>query len=288
MGTQAALETVPRVSSYEADKEAAREIQYSLVPTGNLISAGVEVAFRFSPFAEVGGDFTDFFQLPNGLVGLYLGDVVGKGLAAAMYAALVMGTLRGINKTGEDTAAVLALLNKRLLVRPITGRYCATLYALFDPITRQLTFSNAGLPHPVLVSNGRYSRLGEGGLPSAVFSGTSYDKYTVRLAPGDSVLFATDGLHELRNQRDEDFSWDRLGELWCECARKSADESLDHLFEGAKSFSNGSGPHDDITAVALRVPTEAEIVQGGPSGFAPIENNLESSAELPVCAAISL
>jgi serine phosphatase RsbU (regulator of sigma subunit) len=165
MGTQAALETVPRVSSYEADKEAAREIQYSLVPTGNLISAGVEVAFRFSPFAEGGGDFTAFFQLPNGLVGLYLGDVVGKRLAAAMYAALVMGTLRGINKTGEDTAAVLTLLNKRLLVRPITGRYCATLYALFDPITRQLTFSTAGMPHTALVSNGKYSTPGEGGLP---------------------------------------------------------------------------------------------------------------------------
>ena len=290
MGTQAALETVPRVSSYEADKEAAREIQYSLVPSGNLISAGVEVAFRFSPFAEVGGDFTDFFQLPNGLVGLYVGDVVGKGLAAAMYAALVMGTLRGINKTGEDTAAVLTLLNKRLLVRPITGRYCATLYALFDPITRQLTFSNAGLPHPVLVSNGRYSRLGEGGLPSAVFRETSYDKYTVRLAPGDSVLFATDGLHELRNQRDEDFSWDRLGELWCECTRKTADESLDHLFAGAKSFSDGSGPHDDVTAVVLKVPMEPQAVsvKSNPEGVASLDNNLESSSELPVCAAISL
>lgn len=103
------------------------------MPTGNLISAGVEVAYRFSPFAEVGGDFTDFFLLPNGLVGLYLGDVVGKGLAAAMYAALVMGTIRGINKTGEDTAAVLTLLNKRLLVRPITGRYCATRHALRAP-----------------------------------------------------------------------------------------------------------------------------------------------------------
>jgi sigma-B regulation protein RsbU (phosphoserine phosphatase) len=214
--------------------------------------------------------------------------VVGKGLAAAMYAALVMGTLRGINKTGEDTAAVLTLLNKRLLVRPISGRYCATLYALFDPITRQLTFSNAGLPHPVLVSDGKYSRLGEGGLPSAVFQGASYDKYTVRLAPGDSVLFATDGLHELRNHRDEDFSWDRLGELWSECSRKTADESLDYLFEGAKSFSDGAGPHDDITAVALRVPTEAESKQSGPSGVTAIENDFESSAELPVCAAISL
>jgi serine phosphatase RsbU (regulator of sigma subunit) len=158
---------------------------------------------------------------------------------------------------------------------------------LFDPVTRQLTFSNAGLPHPVLVSEGRYSRLGEGGVPSAVFPATS-DKYTVRLAPGDSVLFATDGLHELRNQRDEDFSWDRLGELWCECARKTADESLHHLFEGAKSFSNGSGPHDDITAVALRVPLEPGSVGTSLSRVGAPENTFESSAELPVCAAISL
>jgi serine phosphatase RsbU (regulator of sigma subunit) len=199
-----------------------------------------------------------------------------------------MGTLRGINKTGEDTATVLTLLNKRLLVRPITGRYCATLYALFDPITRQLTFSNAGLPHPVLVSNGRYLLLGEGGLPSAIFAGSSYEKYTVRLAPGDSVLFATDGLHELRNQRDEDFSWDRLGELWCECTRKTADESLDHLFEGAKSFSNGSGAQDDVTAVALKVPIGPEAARSRPEGVASLENNFESSSELPVCAAISL
>jgi serine phosphatase RsbU (regulator of sigma subunit) len=146
------------------------------------------------------------------------------------------------------------------------------------------------LPHPVLVSNGRYSRLGEGGIPSAILPGSSYDKYTVRLAPGDSVLFATDGLHELRNHRDEDFSWDRLGELWCECTRKTADESLDHLFEGAKSFSNGSGPQDDVTAVALKVPIETEAVsmQSSPEGVVSLEKNLESSGELPVCAAISL
>jgi hypothetical protein len=146
MSTHAAAEIISRNNSYEADKESAREIQHSLVPAGNLKIPGAEVAYRFSPFAEVGGDFADFFCLPDGLIGIYIGDVVGKGLSAAMYAALVMGTLRGINKTGEDTAAVLALLNKRLLVRPVSGRYCATIYALFNPLTRLLTFSNACSP----------------------------------------------------------------------------------------------------------------------------------------------
>jgi sigma-B regulation protein RsbU (phosphoserine phosphatase) len=77
------------------------------------------------------------------------------------------------------------------------------------------------------------------------------DKHVVRLDPGDALLFATDGLHELRNQRDEDFGWERLGELSSECARKSADESLEYLFERDKLFSNDKGPRDDITAVAL-------------------------------------
>jgi sigma-B regulation protein RsbU (phosphoserine phosphatase) len=100
-----------------AEKDEAREIQNSLLPSGTLRNACIEIAYRFSPFGEVGGDFADFFILPNGMVALYIGDVVGKGLAAAMYAALVMGTLRGINKTGEQTSTVLAVLNKRLLVR---------------------------------------------------------------------------------------------------------------------------------------------------------------------------
>jgi sigma-B regulation protein RsbU (phosphoserine phosphatase) len=231
MISQTVLEAPTARTEYDSDKEAARDIQNSLVPAGNLRIAGAELAYRFSPFAEVGGDFLDFFCLPNGLVGLYIGDVVGKGLSAAMYGVLVMGALRGINKTGEDTAAVLALLNNRLLVRPVPGRYCATLYALFNPVTRKLTFSNAGLPYPVLVSQGKYSTLCAGGVPSGSFPGTTYDSHSVRLSPGDSVLFATDGLHELRNDRDEDFGWNRMGELWAACASKSADESLDYLFE---------------------------------------------------------
>jgi hypothetical protein len=68
----------------------------------------VDIAFRFIPFSDVGGDFVDFFRLPDGPIGIYLGDVVGKGLSAAMFAALVMGTLRGIHKSGTDTARVLS------------------------------------------------------------------------------------------------------------------------------------------------------------------------------------
>jgi sigma-B regulation protein RsbU (phosphoserine phosphatase) len=236
------------------EKDEAREIQNSLLPSGTLRSASIEIAYRFSPFAEVGGDFADFYILPNGIAGLYIGDVVGKGLAAAMYAALVMGTLRGINKTDEQTSTILAVLNKRLFVRPVQGRFATTLYAAYDPSSRELTFSNAGMPYPVWASASGCQQLKEGGLPSGMFPGSSYDIHRVQLAPGDSVLFATDGLHELRGIRNDDFGWVRMAEIWWECRERSADESLELLLDGAKQFAVGGIQHDDITAIALKIP----------------------------------
>ena len=214
----------------------------------------VEIAFRFIPFSEVGGDFVDFFCLPDGFIGIYLGDVVGKGLSAAMFAALVMGTLRGIHKTGTDTAHVLSLLNECLVQRPIRGRFCSTLYALFNPALRELIFSNAGMPLPLLVSGSACCRqLGEGGLPSGMFPRATYGRHVVQLGPGDCVLFATDGLHELRNGEGVEFCTAQMEEVWAQCGHTSATESVDFVFDRQVAFSDGSPPHDDITAVVLKV-----------------------------------
>ncbi|MBZ5500836.1 MAG: serine/threonine-protein phosphatase [Acidobacteriia bacterium] len=254
MNPRASLETLACVGASDLEREEALQIQQSLLPAETLRGPSFELAYRFSPFAEVGGDFADFFLLPTGEVGLCVGDVVGKGLTAAMYAALVSGTLRGIHKTGRDTASVLAFLNDRLLLRPVAGRYSATLYALFDPLARRLTFSNAGLPYPLLASASGCAPLGEGGLPAGLFPGASYDLHSVELAPGDAVLFATDGLHELRDRHDRDFSWEHLARIWQHCRPKPAEDALDCLLEEAGRFTDGgSAPHDDITAVALKV-----------------------------------
>lgn len=241
------------VNPWEAEKDDARRIQASLLPTGSLRGPSFEVACRFSPFSDVSGDFADYFDLPNGLVGIYVGDVVGKGLPAAMYGAMVMGTLRGINKTGEDTSAVLATVNKRLLVRPVPGRFCATLYALFNPATLELKFSNAGLPFPLHASQVGCKKVGEGGLPSGLLPGSSYEVHSLQLSPGDAVLLATDGLHELRNGQEEDFSERKLPEVWYGCRGRSAEETLDCLFDGVKEFAGGGVQHDDITVVILKV-----------------------------------
>ena len=239
----------------EYEREEARQIQLSLLPAAPLRGHSYEVAYRFSPYAGVGGDFADFFTLPDGQVGIYLGDVVGKGLSAALYAALVMGMLRGIHKTGGETGSALTLLNKRLLVRPVPGRYSAALYAMFDPESHRLTFSNAGLPFPLVVSDSGCGPVGEGGLPSGMTPDSTYESHSVQLQPGDAVLFATDGLHELRDRHEQDFGWERLIQIWRQCRGVSAEDSLDVIFEEAAQFSEGgSEQQDDITAVVLRIP----------------------------------
>jgi serine phosphatase RsbU (regulator of sigma subunit) len=246
MRGMAASEASTPDSMYEAVRDEARLVQDSLLPAGTLRGPGFEVAFRYKPLGEVGGDFADFFRLPDGLVGLCVGDVVGKGVTAALYAALVMGTLRGINKTGEKPDAVLALLNKRLHVRPVPGRYSSARYAMFDPVTGLLEFANAGIPLPLLVSSSGCRLLGAGGFPSGMFPDATYELHSAQLNPGDTVLFATDGLHEMQNEKEQDLSWEKLEEIWKACLCKSADESLDYLLEESRAFSENGRLHDDF------------------------------------------
>lgn len=231
----------------------ANLIQSSLVPQQGLCHGSVEIACRYIPLFDVGGDFADFFVLPNGHIGIYLGDVVGKGLPAAMYSALVMGVLRGVHKTGTDTANVLARLNDRLIQRPISGRFCSTFYALFDPATAELIFSNAGMELPLLAGQGDCRQLGDGGLPSGMFPGAAYSRHVVQLAPGDCVLFATDGLHDLRDRNGLDFSSAQMHQVWAQCAEKSAADAVGFLFERLMTFSAGAAANDDITAIVLKV-----------------------------------
>lgn len=98
-------------------------------------------------------------------------------------------------------------------------------------------------------------RLGQGGLPSGLIYGSSYETHQIQLHPGDSVLFATDGLTELRDSGDNDFSWTRLADVWRTSSQTSAEQALDLLFEEAQRFASGAHAHnDDITAVVLKVP----------------------------------
>lgn len=232
----------------EQELEEARVIQNVMMPAHPLRLAGVTISHEFRPVTEVGGDYLDYFKLSDDTIGLYVGDVSGKGLPAALYAALAVGTLRGIHKTGMEPEHVLSLLNQRLLLRGIPGRHSAIQYALFHPATARLRIVSAGMPGPLLL-RGEDSRILQiAGLPPGLFSAVTYDELSLQLEPGDSLLFYTDGLSDARNIHDHEFGVEGIQDVFRRHAGESHIHLLQHLFSVIQDFTTNCKQWDDMTA----------------------------------------
>jgi phosphoserine phosphatase RsbU/P len=235
----------------EQELEEARTIQGVMLPSQPLRSDAVTISHEFQPAAELGGDYLDYFQLSDGTIGLYIGDVSGKGLPAALYAALAVGTLRGIHKTGQHPSKVLYLLNQRLLLRGIPGRHTAILYAIFDPATAELSIVSAGMPDPLLLRGKESQVLQVAGIPPGLFADVTYDILKVRLQRGDSVLFFTDGLSDARNVHDQEFEIDGLRAPCERHVGESRIELLGHIFNALQDFTTNCRQWDDMTAAVF-------------------------------------
>src|SRR6202521_1644320 len=147
--------------------EEARAIQSVMLPAEALHVGAVTISHEFQPVAVVGGDFLDYFELADKTFGLYLGDVSGKGLPAALYAGLAVGTLRGVHKTGTSPSDVLATLNRRLMIRGLPRRHVAIQYAVFDPRSHELHVASAGMSGPFHLSASGRRNLKLSGIPRA-------------------------------------------------------------------------------------------------------------------------
>jgi phosphoserine phosphatase RsbU/P len=233
--------------------EEARILQQAMIPFEPLCGHSFEVACRFRPAYRVGGDFAEYFLHPDRRLDVYLGDVVGKGLSAALYAALAAGMLRGFNKRGETPVSLLDRLNKRLLFYALPGRFCASQYGMLDPATRMLTVGNAGLPLPLHITSAGCQPIGNGGIPPGMFQDAVYEQHSVRLQPGESVVFYTDGVVDAANKAQTQFGVERLMQV-CEQHRElPAMELLRFVFEAATEFAEDTPQYDDMTAIVLKV-----------------------------------
>jgi sigma-B regulation protein RsbU (phosphoserine phosphatase) len=187
----------------EEELEEARAIQSVMLPAEWLRAGAVMIWHEFQPVAAVGGDFLDYFELTDGSVGLYRGDVSGKGLPAALYAALAVGTLRGVHKTGTSPYDVLATLNRRLMIRGMPRPHTAIQYAVFNPHTHELQIARAGMLGPFHLSTSGCRNLRLCGIPPGLFASANYETLTRRLLAGDSVLFCTDGNSDAFRRKEE-------------------------------------------------------------------------------------
>ena len=236
----------------ELDLEEARNIQGMMLPAEPLCTDEVIIAHEFQPAAEVGGDFLDYFSLADESVGLYLGDVCGKGLPAALYAALAVGTLRGVHKTGQLPAGVLNTLNRRLTIRGLPRRYATLQYAVFHPGSGTMHIASAGITGPLHVFPGGCSMLELPGLPPGMFAHAAYETTTLQLAPGDAMVFCTDGILEAMNASDESFGTERLCNLCHGRQGETANALLARIFAAVEEFTHGCAQHDDMTATVFR------------------------------------
>jgi phosphoserine phosphatase RsbU/P len=253
MNTLMTLEEIHAVEKLrEGELEEARALQSMMMPQASLRTDTVIISHECQPVATVGGDFLDYFELTDGSVGFYLGDVCGKGLPAALYAALAVGTLRGVHKTGQMPDAVVSLLNKRLLLRGTPRRHCALQYAVYDPRSREMRITSAGMPTPLHLSRREGCRFIDlGGIPPGLFANARYETSSIHLAPGDSVLFFTDGITDARNLRDEEFGNKRLLAL-CQTHRDLLpNDLLERVFSGIESFTRGQEQYDDMAAAVF-------------------------------------
>jgi len=238
------------------DLDTAKEIQRQLLPTGAREIPGLDLAAAYVPARALGGDFYDFLPYGFGRLGFSLGDVSGKGTAAALYGSLAIGTVREIVAESPcEPACLLATLNQRLVGARLDSRFIAMLFAVYDASTRKLTVANAGGPYPLLVRNGKVKAIRLEGVPLGLIANTQYDETTIDLERGDVVVFASDGIQESENAEHEEFGPDRLAAVLSSVSRGDSAREISDRILAATDGHSGSAvtPHDDRTLVVLRV-----------------------------------
>ncbi len=244
------------------DLETAREVQRQLLPSGAREVPGLDLATAYVPARELGGDFYDLLPYGVGRLAIALGDVSGKGTAAALYGSLAIGILRELvqNREAATASEMLLLLNGRLLAARLDARFIAMQFAIYDAALRELNVANAGGTLPLLIRNGEVTEIKVTGMPLGLLPVTEYDEETIRLVPGDTVVLASDGIHESMNKDDEEYGIERLKSLLATIAPADPGYKVAQRIVKATDEHTGLGraPHDDRTLLILRVTEEAE------------------------------
>jgi phosphoserine phosphatase RsbU/P len=152
-------------------------------------------------------------------------------------------------------SAMLGLLNQRLYGARLDARFIAMAFAVYDAGERRLTLANAGSPYPVLVRDGEVQQIRVAGVPLGLFLDSEYDEVTLELRPGDTVMFASDGILESENAHQEEFGLKRLSAvLQGVSPQMSASEICDLVLNAANDYSGGGfTPADDRTLLVLRM-----------------------------------
>jgi serine phosphatase RsbU (regulator of sigma subunit)/predicted ester cyclase len=236
----------------EQELRLARRIQQALLPKELPLLGGWDIVPYYKPAREVGGDFYDFLPLRDGNIGLVIGDVSGKGIAAALVMANTQSVLRTVVQTNEAPGQVLRQANEVLWTYIPPNMFVTCFYGILDPTSGRLVFANAGHNPPCCLTRDRVTDLRATGMPLGLMSGMVYEEKEIVLLPDDGVLFYSDGLVEAHNPQREMLGSSRLRNLMTDKVPGASDLTAKVIEELGRFTGEGWEQEDDLTLVALQ------------------------------------
>ena len=234
---QTVADEVAKRERLNREVEIAREVQERLFPQKLPVIAGLDYAGHCRPALGVGGDYYDFLALPQGHLGIAIGDVSGKGIAAALMMASLQASLRSeATRAPENLAAAVANINRLVYEASASNRYATFFYGQYDPVLGSFDYVNAGHNPPMLFrgadKDGTVIRLEPGGTVVGLLEDAHYEQGSVQLNPGDVLVAFTDGISEAMNLADEEWGEDRLIDSARGCRSRTAQEAAGVYFRG--------------------------------------------------------
>jgi len=237
----------------ERDLQAAKRIQGALLRPVPTEDYGLDVAARYLSAREVCGDLYEFLRYGPQQLGVALGDVSGKGTAAALYGAVAIGIMRSLAPQKLQPAEMLRQMNQLVGERRIEGRFMTACFATWQKGRQKLRVANAGQSQPLLYKNERCEKIDLAGFPLGIFEEVQYDEWSVTLNPGDILVFHSDGIAETLNSEGQFFGVTRFRKLVEQHHERTAAELADLVLREVDWFANSAPLADDRTLVVLKV-----------------------------------
>ena len=253
------LEAQLQQERLERELQLAMEIQQRFQPTAPPVVNGYELQGISFPCYEIGGDYYDFIERDDGRLVIALGDVSGKGTAAALLMSSLHAAVHAQAGSHDTLVETISAVNRYLADNIPPNRFVTLFYAELDPASGALSFLNAGHNPPLIVhAAGTVEQLASGGLPLGIKRDAEYREGRTQLQPGDILVIYSDGVTEAASPSGEEFGPTRLYEVVSRNIDASAAGVRDRIESALTKFSQGTQAADDITLVIVKRQAETK------------------------------
>ena len=239
----------------EEDLTSAHEVQMSMLPASCPEIEGYQIAASSTPAREVGGDFFDFFKIGERKVGLIIGDVTGKSVSGALIMSASRSVFRMLSEEELGVGETMMRANRRIKKDIKSGMFVALLYAVLDAEKNTVGMCSAGQTQPLLMSaNTTEPTLVEtvgDTFPLGILDEANYEETQFQMAPGDKVVFYTDGIVEAMNKQQEIYGFERLEAVIKSSPAESAEALMNDIIRNVSDFTGAAPQHDDLTIIVV-------------------------------------